>query len=348
MNTKTKQMSKKKVQRIVKYILLILAAFLVTLFLVYFIMVSRGKAQLKKPIPLGEENAEETGVSTQEIFWNGDVYEYREDLITILCLGIDGRGEAEENTDFGFGPRADSIYLAVLDLEQEKVTLLNISRDSMANVHLFDSLGQDTGFCQMQIGIQYANGDGLEGSCQLMAETVSGFLNGVPINGYCALYWNGIGALQEQIGSLTLPVSEELKELDSKRFKESGLVELNSEQIMVYVQGRDIQVSGSNEERTGRQREYLQALYTKVKAKLKKNPFSIFSLWNTVSPYLVTNMTPSEVLALQSWVSDWNMEEIEIRSFAGEYVYGDFQDEYWVDEEQKEELLIELFYKKRY
>ena len=125
-------------------------------------------------------------------------------------------------------------------------------------------------------------------------------------------------------------------------------MELNSEQIMVYVQGRDTKVSGSNEERSGRQKEYLHALYRAVREKIQKNPMSIFSIRKAVSPYLVTDFTLSEMLALLSWARDWNMEEIEICPLAGENVYGDFQDEFWIDQEQKEELIVELFYKKRY
>lgn len=336
---------KKALWKIARYTALFLLFFAVLSVSVYAAMIKKGMAELKKPVSYPER---EDSFDTKEILWNGDVYEYREDLITILCLGIDGREKAQENTAIGFGPRADSIYLFVADLEQDKVTILNISRDSMAEVRLRDSLGQEKGFFKMQLGTQYAVGDGLEGSCRLMEEAVSKLLGEIPIHGCCALYWKGLGEAHQVLGPVTVVVSEELQKLDSETFPESGEIELTSEQALVYVQGRDIQVSGSNEERNDRQREYMQALYDVAKEKLKRNPLLGLSLWRAVEEYFVTDLTPSEIQALASLIYRMDIEDLEIRSFPGSYVFGDFQDELWLDEEEKQKLLTEVFYKKRY
>lgn len=335
---------KKALWKTARYIALFLLLFVVLSVSVYAAMIQKGMSELKKPVGSQGQGID---FSTKEILWNGDVYEYREDLITILCLGIDGREEARENTAIGFGPRADSIYLAVVDLEQKELKLLNISRDSMAEIRLRDSLGQEAGFCEMQLGLQYAIGDGLEGSCHLMEEAVSKML-GIPIHGSCALYWKGVGEIHEVLGPVTVEVSKELHELDSATFEEAGLTELTGEQALVYVQGRDIQVEGSNGERTERQKEYMQALYGSAREKLKRNPLMVFSLWHAVEEYFVTDLAPSEIQALATLFCQLDMDELEIRSFSGSYVFGEFQDELWLDEEEKLELLIEVFYKKRY
>ena len=147
---------------------------------------------------------------------------------------------------------------------------------------------------------------------------------------------------------MTVEVSKELHELDSATFEEAGLTELTGEQALVYVQGRDIQVEGSNGERTERQKEYMQALYGSAREKLKRNPLMVFSLWHAVEEYFVTDLAPSEIQALATLFCQLDMDELEIRSFSGSYVFGEFQDELWLDEEEKLELLIEVFYKKRY
>lgn len=314
-------------------------------FLSMVLLIKGGEGRLREPKHYGEASQVEV---MPQVLWNGDVYEYRQHVVNILCLGIDGRGVAEKNEDIGFGPRADSIYLAVLDLDQEKLMLLNISRDTMADIRIFDSMGKDQGLYPMQLGLQYANGDGLSYSCELTATAVSRLLEGIPIHGYCALYWNGVGELHDQLGPVRVWVSEELHQLDEKRFPESGLVELNREQAMVYVQGRDTQENGSNEVRSGRQQAYFQELFSAGKRQIKSHPLKVFSLIRGIEPYLVTDLDTGEILALASWMRDWEMDQLEIRNLPGESVSGLFQDEYWVYQEEKKELLLELFYEKWY
>lgn len=323
---------------------ILLAAAMFTVFLMERI----GEHRLLEPKLYDGAEGEEAKTEMPEILWNGDVYGYREDLVTLLCLGIDGRETAIENTAIGFGPRADSIYLAVLDLKQEKLTLLNISRDSMTSVHMFDSLGQDVGYYEMQLGLQYANGDGLEQSCELTAAAVSRLLDGIPIHGYCALYWNGIGALHEEIGPVAVWVPEDLKSLDPVTFPESGRVKLTRKQALVYVQGRDIRVTGSNETRSLRQQEYVKALAETGRRQIRRNPLKLFPILQTVKEYMITDLTSGEFLALASRLKDWDLSSLDIRMLPGQSLPSDFQDEYWVSPGEKQELLIELFYEKRY
>ena len=202
---------------------------------------------------LSRAKTEENSCFSEEIQYEGENYRYRKNIVTILCLGIDGREKAEKNELIGFGPRADSIYAVVLDKERQKMTLLSISRDTIADVKIFDSLGQEIGAYPMQIGLQYSNGDGLEESCRLQAEAVSKLLNGIPIHGYCALYWNGIAKINDAVGQVEVEVPKELVELNPWSFKKTGLTKLTGDQAMEYMRDRDKSNVGGNESRSIRQ-----------------------------------------------------------------------------------------------
>lgn len=302
----------------------------------------------KKQLQTENDFEQFSETDSSEILWNGDVYAYKEELINILILGIDGRGKAEKNEYFGFGPRADSIYLAVVNPSQGSMEFINISRDIITPIKMYDSLGQDMGNYPMQIGLQYCNGDGLEGSCQLMESAVSNLLGNIPIHGYCALYWNGITEIHEAVGPVTVNVPEYLVNLDFVTFEKSGMTELSAEQAKIYVQCRDINITGSDELRRQRQKEYFEALYDAAKKKISENPLSVLKIRDRIEPYLVTDLDTKEMLTLAYWLTTWDVRNINIKSIPGETVTGMFQDEYIVDQEQLQELMIQNFYEKRY
>lgn len=323
----------------------LLAAMTTAGMLTFFGIVQYGWKNLNKQGAYLETLAEELP-DPEWTVWNGNMYEYREGLVNILFLGIDGRGKAEENTAVGFGPRADCIILVTLDIKQNTLTLLNISRDSVTPIRWFDSNGMEVGLYDYQLGLQYTLGDGLEGSCQLMEEAVSRMLGGIPIHGYCALYWEGVEMIQEETGPVTVLVPEELHELDPYHFLEYGEMELTPEQAKIFVQGRDIEQTGSNELRILRQQEYIKALYEKLKKKLIRNPFSVFALKDAVKEYLVTDLEMEELLSL-SWKARGALnEDLHLLSVPGITEETEFQDEFHINQAAMDELMISLFYQR--
>lgn len=336
--------NKKYLPGIVGCLLLFFCVLAVT---VVFGVIKNAERKLLRPEWYDTFTEEDLSSNYQEIQWKGDTYQYRDGLITVLCLGIDGREKAVENTAPGQGPKSDAIYLAVLDTKKEKITFLSISRDSMAQIQVFDLLGQDIGFYEMQIALQYANGDGLDYSCELTAAAVSRFLGGIPIHGYAALYWSAVEPLAEIVGPIPVYVPDYMAEINPMFFQSSGYMELDGRQAKEYVENRDVRDAGSNELRTVSQREFLQSMYTVTKEKVLKNPKIMLDMWKAAEEYLVTDMTLDELLVLALRTREWGMGELDIRSIPGESVEGRFHDEFWANEDGKQELLLELFYEKK-
>lgn len=310
-------------------------------------MVKSGEQQLRVPNIYDKFSSAEMNRSS-EINLDGKSYVYEEDNINILILGIDGRGEAEKNEFYGFGPRADSIYLAIIKPKSGNIKLLNISRDLVTDIKMFDSLGKDMGNYPMQLGLQYCNGDGLHGSCELMESAVSNLLNNIPIHGYCALYWSGIEKIHESVGPVAVNVPQYLADLDFVTFEKSGMTEIDAEQAKIFVQCRDINLVGSDELRRERQKEYFEALYISVKNTIQKKPFVIWKILKKIDSYMVTDLSKKEILTLAYWMELWDNKKVIIKTIPGETVDGIFQDEYIVDKAGMEELFIKLFYEEKY
>lgn len=310
---------------------------------IFTFVTEKGKRQLNQPSAYMENLSEEMP-EYQHKNVAGKNYQYKDGLINILCLGIDGRGKKEENNDYGFGQKADCIYLATFDTKKNTLTFLNISRDTIVPIRWFDSMGKEAGFYDRQINLQYTMGNGLETSCELMEETVSRLLGGIPIQGYCALYWSGVEVLQEKIGPVALEVPEELHELDLIHFLESGETVLTPEQAKIFVQGRDTTVTGSNELRMYRQQMYVKALYQKTYRTIRHRPWTIFHLWELVNDYLVTDLSREEVLSLGVQFGSKTKTASTFETVPGVSVDTDTQDVFIIDEKGMEELLLRIFY----
>lgn len=310
---------------------------------IFYSTITKGIKQLNEPGKYTEQLSEKLPDYHEKVY-EGTTYQYREGLINILCLGIDGREKKEENTTYGFGPKADCVYLMCFDTKQNTLTFLNISRDCWVPIRWYDSKGKEVGLYNLQLGLQYTMGNGLEGSCELMEETVSRMLGGIPINGYCAMYWNGVEVLQEAVGGVVVDVPKELHLLDIANFPESGEIELTPEQAKIYVQGRDITVTGSNEIRMQRQKNYMKAMYQKMCKTVLVNPKKVLEMRNLLEDYLVTDLSKEELIALgfQTGIKTKGSPVHEV--IPGVSVDTSSQDAYHIDEKGLDELLIRLFY----
>lgn len=333
---------KKKIRAVCKWAAIGIGLLAAAGFLAAMAVGVKGKRELAEP---GKylETAARPFPDSSYLFWEEELHAYREGIINILCLGIDGRGKAQESEAIGFGPKADFILLAVFDTKENKLTFLDISRDCVTPIRWFDSSGRDGGLVDYQLGLQYTLGNGLDTSCMLMEEAVSRMLGGVPIHGYCALYWKGVEALQEQVGSVTVVVPEELSKLDPVNFLYPGETELTPEQARIYVQGRDVEVTGSNEIRFLRQKEYMKAMYQKIRELVDRNPFSLFPLKEALEEYIVTDLEWDELLVLAREASKTSAD-LELLSVPGETVATMFQDEFHIHETKFAEMKKALFY----
>lgn len=335
-----------KKKRLIKDVIWCLVFLAAAAGVLLFTMVQVGGKKLRQPAAYGVPSEAEDPEAYRTIEFHGDTYTYRESLVNILCMGIDGRDKAVENTVYGAGPCSDAIYLAVLDLDQKKMTLLNISRDTMTGVRFLDSFGKDMGVFTSHLTLQYGCGDGLHGSCQMTSEAVSRLLGGIPIHAYAALYWNAVKPLTDAVGPVPVEVPDYMCWVNPPVFHHSGYTELDGRQALEFVRERDIDIQGSNEERSIHQQEFLQSLFRVVKEKIKKNPLLAWKMRIAVKDYLVTDIEPDELLTLASWAGSWEMERLDIRNLPGESVEGDLHDEFYVDEDGKQEILLELFYEK--
>lgn len=346
-----KKKRRKKKSTLFKVCVIVLCVLVVILLLAvvsFLILRAQGKRNLTEReneaaiTTIEEAEAEENG---KYVVYKGEKYCYNENVISILCMGIDTSiSETGEDT-IGENGQADALVLAVLDSETGDLSLVNISRDSMVDVNRYNVEGQYLGTKEMQICLAYAYGDGREGSCLNTVESVSRLMYGMPIHAYAAIDYNGISVLNDAVGGVTVQVLEDLTQQDSALVK-GATVTLDGDQAHAYVRSRDKSILESNNMRMARQKQYMLAFLQKALSQVRSNPGSLLSLYQTAGDYMVTNVGFSEVTYLASLVMDTGISEGAMYSVPGEVVQGDTYAEFIPDEQGLYELILDVFYEK--
>ena len=283
---------------------------------------------------LGKEEPE-----TQDyITVDGKKYEYNRDITTILFMGVDKKQEVQIQEYAGYGGQSDSIILFIMDKSTKKTQMLEISRNSMIELQIYDMNGEKLGKEKGQIALQYAYGDGGRKSCWLTKNAVSELLYGVKIDAYLAMTIEGIAKATDLIGGVTLTVPEDYTDIDPS-FQKGATVTLKGDLAEKYVRTRDIKKTGSNQERMQRQTQFLEALASQMKSYASGGSSGYAMMLNSLQKYLITDVTADDIETLSTYELDKTI------IVPGEEVAGEKHDEFYVDDDALYKLIVELFYK---
>lgn len=276
----------------------------------------------------------------KEIEYKGKTYQYNNKLRNILFLGIDTTDDVTLKNTPGVAGQADCIMIFSMDMESKECRSLQVSRDSMTDVDLYDMNGNYYTSVYAQIATQYAYGNGKESSCWAMRKTVSELLGDLPIDGYISVNIESIRILNDAIGGVTLTMSDDYTGIDAA-FVKGSTITLTGEQAEKFVRSRNTDEQGSNSGRMERQAQYIPRLIGTIREKISESDDYYDELYRLLSPYMVTDLYADQIDELIAY----ELKEDQILNIPGEIRDGEKYEEYYVDEEAMKELLIDYFYK---
>jgi LCP family protein required for cell wall assembly len=278
------------------------------------------------------------------VIYQEKVYDYNEDILTFLFMGIDKSDETVQKISEGTdGGQADALFLLVMDPHDQTVDIIGINRNAMTAIDMYDEQGEFVDTITAQIAIQHGFGNGVEESCEYQTEAVSRLFYELPIHGYVSLNMSAITKLNDTVGGVDVTVLEDLTKIDASLSKGSQ-VHLEGESAFWYVKYRDTSVKGSADTRLERQKQYLKSFADAAKAAARKNPSVIMDLYQTASPMMVTNLSMDEAFYLATEVLDYRITEDSFHMTAGETTEGELFEEFYIDETALYELILEVFY----
>lgn len=231
------------------------------------------------------------------------------------------------------GGRADTIMFVSYDYEKQYADIMSIPRDTYHAVAGFDAPGQD------KINAIYGFKEG--GGSAGMRSYISNFLD-VPIDYYIKVNYNGLAAIVDVVGGVTVNVPFDMKYDDEWADPPlhidipAGTQTLNGQKAMEYLRWR----KNNGEEGTGdigrieRQQEFV-VLLAKRAMSLK-----FVKVVNTAFNYVKTDMPAQDIAYYASNAVGFdfnNLKKYQLPGHVGNKGY------YIHDPEATEELLTEIF-----
>lgn len=289
-------------------------------------------------------NSVNMGSGYRNIVCDGKEYQYNTLVRTILLAGIDSEGAIGEGS-YTDAPRADSIYLAVLNAENGQLTILAFDRDTMAEMHRYTVNGKDRGTYTSHICLAYTYGDGGKVSCENLRDAVSDVLGGIPVQEYLVMNRTSLARAGELVGDVSLVVPNGDLEALYPDYYEGAQVQVGGEMLEPFLRYRDTDTAFSNAGRMERQQVYIRGFLEKFQGRLKKDPKKLWEEFAGVEDAFQTSITRNKYLSMAKLLKQTDFTQDCIWTIPGERMEGELHDEFYVDEEAVKEKVLELFYK---
>ena len=336
-----------------RVVMLVLAAVALVLFLGWRIANDVGRSRLygaqKEATPDLTETAEAGSTAAMEnwktgwVNYNGKVMAYNRDILTFLFMGIDKSGPAAAGKNGIDGGQSDGNFLLVINPDTRQIDIIAINRNTMTDIDVYDEDGNYVGTGPGQICLQHGYGDGLAQSCERMEKAVSNLFYGLPINGYCSIGMDAVGALADAVGGVTVPrmTYENGEILYGKNETVTG------EDAISYVRTRGNDYDAATY-RLEKQKRFLQNFVSKLKSSVEKDPASIVTLYNSIKDYVVTDIDMTEIVYLADHMNGYTLNT-DIYSMKGTTTPAEDaktgHEEFVYDEQSLYDMIIEIYYR---
>lgn len=271
------------------------------------------------------------------ITYKGVKYTPNDNITTILVMGIDK--ENLEESMSGTGGQADMVLAIAHDTQTGKTTAINIPRDTMLDIDLYDVEGSFAGTKESQLCLAYAYGDGREKSCENVKKSVSNLLFGTPINSYFALDLKAIPLLNDSVDGIQLTSLETIGP-----FTKGEKLWLWGDDATTYVKKRNMNLVNANLLRNNRQKQYIEAFLDKVVAKSKEDITTPLNLFNLIGDYMVTDLDAGKITFLATNALTNGFDKMTFVNIPGEMTQEGQYAQYHYNEEELFQMYLDIYY----
>lgn len=318
-----------------------------SIFSILMHLVACGIRKVEIPEPDSELNlvTETTApaIPANAVEYKGKYYVPREDLQTILLMGLDKNEDERPESSIAYTNKmqSDFLMLLIIDEEAKVCDVLHLNRDTMTEIRRLGIGGSETGTFVGQLALAHTYGSGGSDSCLNAKKAVSDLLGGVFIDHYMTLTMDAVAKINDMVGGVTVTIQEDFTEFDPAMEKGVELT-LMGEQALTYVRYRMTIGDGLNVSRMKRQEQYLSAFYTKLMEKNQEDDDFLSDALLRVNNSFTSDMTVTQLDKLGETMAECTLNPFQ--SLAGKTVKGDEFFEYHVDGDALQETVIDLFY----
>lgn len=264
----------------------------------------------------------------------------RQDITTILFIGVDEEGPVEEKDHNSGSAYSDVVVLLVFDETNKEINAIALNRDSMVDMPMLDENGKRKGGFYGQLTFAHSFGNGLEQSCENTVWTVSDILYGTQIDYYFSMNMDAISIINDAVGGVTVNVKDDFSEIGSDI--PMGEYTLFGDEAEKFVRSRMGIGDGLNSSRMERQKEYVFGFAKALEAKTEENSLFAMDVYEQVSDYIFTDCSVDTLSSLSKKFEEYEFREILTPK--GEYVRGERFYEFYIDEEDLERIVFEYLF----
>ena len=330
MTVKTRKPLKHKklitVLSVVLSVVILLAAFTV-------IFIKNGEAKLREKLTF-EDNGltkEDAYGDNAEVFYNGRGYVYNENLINILCLGVDKEKADKKDR------QADALYLLSLDTETKKFNVIAISRNTLADIDVYDMDNEFLSTDRAQICLSYVYGKDDEQSTKLTCKAVSRLLYDVPINAYCTVFLDSVATVVDAIGGVEVTIPDDELTHADPTWQKGKTIKLTGDNALKFLQYR----GESHAPRLERQKLFINNFMSTAKTAFKKDITLSIDTFKKFSESSVTDIDVSQFTYLATEISG---ASFKMHSLKGKEGFDGMYETFEVDEQKLYKTVLDLFY----
>lgn len=321
-----------KTRKLIKIVSIVLASVVVvTGSAIGFVEI--GKHRLREKLSFTDDNLTDGQAygDSAEVFHNGQGYVYNDNLINILCIGVDKPDKNDENSR-----QADALYLLSLDTEKKVLNILAISRNTLADIDVYDMNHEFLDTDNAQICVSYAYGKDDKDSSLLTCKAVLRFLYDVPINSYYTIYMDGVTKVVDSVGGVKVTLNDDLTACDAS-WQKGKQITLNSSNVLTYLQYRE----ESNEPRMQRHIGFIKSFVGSAKKAFKKDLSLPVDLYKKISKNSVTDIDISEITYL---ITEITKAKVDFHSISGKTGTDGIHETFIADDTALYETVLNLFY----
>lgn len=278
------------------------------------------------------------------VSYKGQTYVLNENVTTVLLIGVD-RDELDGESVRGDGGEADCILLMSMDTETGETKIVNISRESYAQVDIYSASEIYLESKSTQLCRAFAYGDGGTLSCENTVKSVKRLIYGMPIHSYVALDMRFIGAATDAVGGITLTTLSDVKMPDKRIVPEGTVIELWGEEAEQYVRYRNKKLLESNLLRMERQKQYVELFAKKALSETKQDLTTLLDLYKAMSPYITTDLSLADITFLMGTFLNHGAT-FDFTAIKGELGRLGENAVYYLDETNVYETVLNLYYTK--
>ena len=272
------------------------------------------------------------------IDYNGGEYVLRDELRTILIMGLDSFEAPADDNAYTNDRQADFLVLLVLDDANERWSAIHLNRDTMTPVHVLGVAGQKIDTKTMQLALAHAYGNGKEVSCNNTADAVSELLYGVKVDHYISLTMDAVALFNDMVGGVEVTVLDDFTGIDDTLIQ-GQTVTLKGEQALTYVRSRQGVGDSTNLSRMERQRQYIEALIEQTRRYMEQDESFSLNTATELARYMVTDRSVNQLQKLMDKMAAYRWDGI--RTIEGRSEIGKNFMEFYPDEQSLKQQVIE-------